>query len=87
MATRTVRLDREAEQTLASLTKTTGLSISEVLKRGLMAYKQQAQNEPAKDSPYELLRRLDLGPGGYARAPAKDAKSAARSLILRKHGK
>jgi negative regulator of replication initiation len=87
MATRTVRLDREAEQTLAALTKTTGLSISEVLKRGLMAYRQQAQNEPAKHSPYELLSRLDLGPGGYARAPAKDAKSALRSVILRKHGK
>ena len=35
MGTRTVRLDDEAENTLARLRKTTGLSISEVLKRGL----------------------------------------------------
>jgi hypothetical protein len=78
MATRTVRLDPEA----ASLTKSTGLSISEVLKRGLMTYKQQAQN-----APYELFRRLDLGPGGYARAAVKDAKAAVRTAIARKHGK
>ena len=47
-----------------------------------MAYKQQAQN-----APYELFRRLDLGPGGYARAAAKDAKAAVRTAIARKHGK
>ena len=82
MATRTVRLDPEAEHALASLTRSTGLSISEVLKRGLMAYKQQAQN-----APYELFRRLDLGPGGYARAAAKDAKATVRTVIARKHGK
>ena len=82
MATRTVRLDPVAEHALASLTRSTGLSISEVLKRGLMAYKQQAQN-----APYELFRRLDLGPGGYARAAAKDAKAAVRTAIARKHGK
>lgn len=87
MATRTVRLDPEAEHVLASLTRSTGLSISEVLKRGLMAYKQQAQNAPAQNAPYELFRRLDLGPGGYARAAAKDAKAAVRTAIARKHGK
>jgi hypothetical protein len=87
MATRTVRLDPEAELVLASLTKATGLSISEVLKRGLMAYKEQAQNAPAKNAPYDLFQRLDLGPGGYARAAAKDAKVAVRTAIARKHGK
>jgi negative regulator of replication initiation len=87
MATRTVRLDAEAERALTSLTKSTGLSISEVLKRGLMAYKQQAQNAPAERAPYELFRRLDLGPGGYARAAAKDAKTSVRAIIARKHSK
>ena len=87
MATRTVRLDAEAEHALTALTRSTGLSISEVLKRGLMAYKQQAQNAPAERAPYELFRRLDLGPGGYARAPARAAKSAVREVIARKHGK
>ena len=87
MATRTVRLDAEAEHALAALTRSTGLSISEVLKRGLMAYKEHAQNAPAERAPYELFRRLDLGPGGYARAAAKNAKDAVRTVIARKHGK
>jgi len=34
MATRTVRLDQAAESTLQTLRERTGLSISEVLKRG-----------------------------------------------------
>ncbi len=87
MATRTVRLDPEAERTLASLTRMTGLSISEVLKRGLMSYKQEALNGRATRTPYELLCRLDLGPGGYARAPASGAKSAVGAVIRRKHRK
>lgn len=87
MATRTVRLDPEAERTLASLTRMTGLSISEVLKRGLMSYKQQTMNGSVTRTPYELLSRLDLGPGGYARAPAKDAKAAVKAAIVRKHRK
>ena len=60
MATRTVRLDREAEQVLASLTRSTGLSISEVLKRALMAYQQHAQEAPTPMAPYDVFRRLDL---------------------------
>jgi hypothetical protein len=85
MATRTVRLDAEAERALASLTKSTGLSISEVLKRGLIAYKEQAYHAKAERAPYELFRQLDLGPGGYARAAAKDAKSSVRAAIARKY--
>ena len=87
MATRTVRLDPEAERTLAWLTRATGLSISEVLKRGLMSYKAVALNATAARSPYELIRSLDLGPGGYARFPATDAKSAVKRAILRKHAR
>jgi len=87
MATRTVRLDAEAERTLARLTRMTGLSISEVLKRGLMSYKQQALNGSVTRTAYEVLCGLDLGPGGYARAPAREAKSAVKALIQRKHGK
>jgi len=87
MATRTVRLDTEAERTLASLTKTTGMSISEVLKRGLLAYKQQVQELPARVSAYDILQRLDLGPGGYAQAPAREAKGAIKLLLRRKHRK
>lgn len=86
MATRTVRLDDEAERVLTSLTKSTGLSISEVLKRGLLAYTQEAR-DAADRVPYEIFRRLDLGEGGYARAAAKNAKVAIKAALAAKHRK
>ncbi|MGH8503368.1 MAG: ribbon-helix-helix protein, CopG family [Gammaproteobacteria bacterium] len=86
MGTRTVRLDDEAERTLARLRKLTGLSISEVLKRGLIAYKAKAL-EDSTLVPYEIYRQLDLGEGGYAVAPARQAKSRVRAAIERKHAR
>ena len=70
MGTRTVRLDEEAERTLERLRNVTGLSISEVLKRGLSAFEAQAMDQ-ADRRPYDIYRKLDLGEGGYARAPAR----------------
>ena len=72
MGVRTVRLDDEAERTLAAVRKRTGLTISEVLKRGLRAY-DIASREESATRPYDVYRRLDLGSGGYAVAPARDA--------------
>lgn len=86
MGTRTVRLDEEAEKTLAKLKKMTGLSISEVLKRGLMSYKKTALNEPTQ-KPYDVFCRLDLGEGGYAVVPAREAKSSVADVIRKKHNR
>jgi hypothetical protein len=86
MATRTVRLDDEAESTLERLRRITGLSISEVLKRGLAAYETQALAETSR-RPYDIYRELDLGPGGYAAVPARAAKSRVADAIRRKHGR
>lgn len=86
MATRTVRLDDEAETTLARLRRMTGLSMSEVLKRGLAAYEREAAAEASR-RPYDIYSALDLGPGGYAAAPARRAKAAVAEAIGRKHGK
>lgn len=86
MATRTVRLDDEAEITLERLRRITGLSISEVLKRGLAAYETQALAEASRRA-YDVYRELDLGPGGYAAAPARKAKSTVAEAIRRKHGR
>lgn len=86
MGTRTVRLDDEAEATLGRLRSLTGLSISEVLKRGLRAYEAEAA-EHAHRKPYDIYRELDLGPGGDACAPAREAKTAVADLIRRKHGR
>lgn len=84
MGTRTVRLDEQTEHILQKLRGTTGLSISEVLKRGVRAYSEQAVSR-AETSPYEVFRRIDLGAGGWAAAPARDAKRALRDVIARKH--
>ncbi len=85
MATRTVRLDPEAEATLASLTRSTGLSISEVLKEGLFAFRERLQSAQPDRTAYAIFKRLELGPGGYARTPARRAKEHVRELIARKH--
>ncbi len=84
MSIRSVRLDDEAESTLAALRQRTGLSISEVLKRGLQAFAASIQNEMA-ETPYEVYRRLDLGAGGDAVAPAKDSKTTVTETIRKKH--
>jgi len=86
MGTRSVRLDDETEESLAKLTKITGLSISEVLKQGVSAYKAEALNKATR-KPYDVFRELDLGSGGYARAPGRDAKSAVVGIIKKKHGR
>lgn len=86
MGSRSVRLDEDTEKALARLTRMTGLSISEVLKRGVFAYRAKALEEPAR-KPYEIYRHLDLGSGGYAQAPARDAKKAVADIVRRKHGR
>lgn len=84
MGTRTVRLDDEAEKTLANLITVTGLSISEVLKRGLSAYEEQSMQQAARN-PFAIYCELELGEGGYTIGPARHAKSAVKEAIRRKH--
>ncbi len=86
MSVRTVRLDDDAELTLAALRRQTGLSISEVLKRGLHAY-AAAVCETTLVSPYEVYRRLDLAYDGDAIAPASQAKAAVVEAIRKKYGR
>lgn len=80
MAVRTVRLDEESEKILAEIRQATGLSVSMALKRGLVAVRD-AQREEQAVHPYEIYESLDLGSGGWARAPARKAKEAIRSVL------
>ena len=50
------------------------------------AHAGSAHDEIA-ETPYAIFRRLDLGPGGYAAAPAKRAKTAVAAVISEKHGR
>ena len=84
MSVRTVRLDDAAESTLAALRQRTGLSISEVLKRGLHAYAATVR-ETTSVSPYEVYRRLNLARDGNATAPASQVKVAVVEAIRKKH--
>ena len=84
MSVRTVRLDDDAEATLAALRKQTGLSISDVLKRGLESYAEAVRDESA-NTPFDIFSRIDLGPGGYALAPAREAKTAVVETLREKH--
>ena len=86
MGTRSVRLDDDAEKALARLTKMTGLTISQILKRGLASLEEQAKSQDMR-RPFDVYRELDLGPGGYAVADARNAKAAAAAAIREKHGR
>jgi len=85
MASRTVRLDDEAERVLAELRNRTGMTISETLKHGLLVLRQKLRQEPTRTA-WDVYERLDLGPGGYGRA-ASGTKPAIQRAIRRKHGR
>ena len=83
MATRTVRLDDEAEAALQEIREATGLPISEALKHGLRALQERVRAR-ADRTPFDILKELDLGPGGYAIAPSTDVKRGVRRALKKK---
>ena len=83
MATRTVRLDDEAEAALQQIREATGLPISEALKEGLRSLRQRVGQE-ARRTPYEIYRQLDLGPGGYAIEPSTEVRRGVHNALRRK---
>lgn len=83
MATRTVRLDEEAESALREVRQVTGLSISEALKRGLRALRERVAAEPQR-TPYDVYRQLDLGPGSYTIAPSTETHRGVRQALKKK---
>ncbi len=84
MGVRTVFLDDDDEAVLAALCEQSGLSISDVLKRGLESYAQAARDETVS-TPFDVYRRLDLGQSGHARGPAADAKTTVVEALREKH--
>jgi hypothetical protein len=86
VATRTVRLDDEAEAALRQITEATGLPISQALKRGLRALQAEVARESAR-RPFDVYKALDPGPGGYAIAPSTDVSTGVRKAVRRKLGR
>ena len=83
MATRTVRLDDEAEAALREITQATGLPISQALKRGLRALQAEVARESSRH-PYDAYAELDLGPGGDAIAPSTNTRAGVRRALRKK---
>lgn len=83
MATRTVRLDDDAEKALQEVRDATGLPISEALKRGLRVLQERVRQETRR-TPYEVYQELDLGPGGYAIAPSTQIRRGVRQALKKK---
>ena len=79
MSSRTVQLDEDAERILEDLVRDTGLSISAVLQRGLLALHDQKAQEPRRTA-YEIYKELDLGPGGYAIAPSTETRLGVQEI-------
>jgi hypothetical protein len=75
-------LDEVSEKILKELTEETGMSISAVLKEGLLALR--ARGAESRRTAYEIYEKLDLGPGGYAIAPSTDTRRGVQEAIRRK---
>ena len=86
MATRTVRLDEESEAALRQIRETTGLPITEALKRGLRSLLEDVRSE-VKRTPYDIHRGLDCGPGGYAIAPSTETRRGVTGALCKKLGR
>ena len=86
MALRTVRLVPEAEQALARITRSTGLSISGALNRGVLLLGEELARRPRKTA-HQIYSELDLGPGGYAVASSTAVRRGVRQAIRRKLGR
>jgi hypothetical protein len=83
MATRTVRLDDEAETTLRQIRETTGLPISEAFKRGLRSLLENVRNQSTR-TPWDIYSELDRGSGGYAIAPSTETRRGVTQALRKK---
>jgi len=75
-------LDEDSERLLDGLVRETGLSISAVLKQGLLALRDT--RHAAGSSAFEVYEQLDLGPGGYALAPSTQTRRGVEEVLRRR---
>ena len=80
MPLHSVRFDEETENALAEVRSKTGASTSEALKNGIVALRDGLAGTK-RSRPFSVYEGIDLGPGGYAQAPARRAKQALREII------
>ena len=83
MSTRSVRLDDEAEVALSDIVNRTGMSISDAIKQGLIAYRETALATVVRP-PAVFFADFDLGEGGYTPGPARQAKTLVKEKLRAK---
>ncbi len=83
---RMVRLNDDAEAKLAALRKQTGLSDSNVLKRGPDALAKESRGQSA-EMPYEVFRRVQLASNENAAGSAAEVKARIANAIKNKYGR
>ncbi len=78
-------LDEEAEQALQAIMQIAKLNQSDALKQALMFLREHLNiNQTPAIKPFDIYKQLDLGEGGYAIAPAPQAKEGVKTALQRK---
>ena len=83
MGTKSVQLDYEAEKALSDIVELTGLSISDAIKQGLIAFREQSYASTVS-KPADFFKSFDLGEGGYSLGPARRAKALLKEKLRSK---
>ncbi|MBI5604359.1 MAG: hypothetical protein HY879_13515 [Deltaproteobacteria bacterium] len=83
MGIRTIRMDDDAERLLSRIIQTTGMSITTAFKEGLKVLHGKLGKDKS-ESPYDIYKDMDLGPGGYTRTSSSDTKRGVKEAIQRK---
>jgi hypothetical protein len=81
MGERTIELDEESERILERLTTEMGVSISEVLRQGILVLRRKRRVSTTRA--FDIYQQLDLGPGGYAWAPSTETTRGVRKALRR----
>ena len=84
VATRTVRLDEEAESALREIQRVTQAPISEVLKTGLRVLRDQVRREGGRTA-IDIFESIEPAPGGDAIGPSTDVRAGVARALKRKH--
>ena len=86
MTIRTVRLDESTDKILDDIVKTTGLSMSAVIKKGLTSLYEKLTKEQ-EVTPYDIYSSLSIGKGRRNIPPSTSSKAAVQKAILLKYKK
>ena len=83
MGLRTVRLGDGTEKVLMQVKKQTGWTVSATLRQGVLVLLDEVGCR-SQQSAFDIYRRLDLGPGGYAIVPSTDTGRDMQLTLRRK---